>query len=135
MLTAACGFYSPYHGEKKFYEKGIAFADGELFRIFTYPFVYGSDSDQFPDKHSVVISEEIAQKYFGEKNPVGKSISLDDETILTISGVIENIPANAHLQFDILIHFDNIEQLYGVELHWENNSYFAYALLSERITR
>jgi len=120
-------------GENKFYEKKIAFADEEFFRIFTYQFVYGSDQNPLPAINHAVITEEIAQKYFGDENPVGKSISLDDETILTISGVIENIPANAHLQFDILIHFDNIEQLYGVELHWEDNSYFAYALLSEDV--
>jgi len=120
-------------GENKFYEKKIAFADEEFFRIFTYQFIYGSDQNPLPAINHAVITEEIAQKYFGDENPVGKSISLDDETILTISGVIENIPANAHLQFDILIHFDNIEQLYGVELHWEDNSYFAYALLSEDV--
>ncbi len=121
------------HGENKFYEKEIAFADGEFFRIFTYPFIYGSDHDPFPDNHSAVISEEIARKYFGEKNPVGKSISLDDKTILTVSGVIENVPANAHLQFDILLHFDILEVMYGVEWHWENNSVFAYALLSKDV--
>jgi len=121
------------HGEKRFYEKGIAFVDGEFFRIFTYPFVFGSDSDPFPDKQSVVITEEIAQKYFGEKNPVGKSISLDEQTILTVSGVIENIPANAHLQFDVLLDFDLVEVLYDWEMGWENNSVFSYALLSEDV--
>ena len=121
------------HGENKFYEKKIAFADEEFFRIFTYQFVYGSDQNPLPAINHAVITEEIAQKYFGDENPVGKSISLDDETILTISAVIENVPANAHLQFDILIHFDNIEPLYDVKLHWENNSFFAYALLSEDV--
>jgi len=120
-------------GERKFYEKGIAFADGEFFRIFTYPFIYGSDNDPFPDIHSAVISEEIAQKYFGYENPVGKSISLDDETILTVSGVIENVPANAHLQFDILLHIDLMEVLYNWGVGWENNSIFSYALLIEDV--
>ena len=121
------------HGEKKFYEKKIAFADEEFFSIFTYPFVYGSGNDPFPDIHSAVISEEIARKYFGDENPVGKSISLEDETILTISGVIENVPVNAHLQFDILLHFDILEVMYDVEWDWESNSVFAYALLSEEV--
>lgn len=121
------------HGEKKFYEKEIAFADEEFFSIFTYPFVYGSGNDPFPDIHSAVISEEIARKYFGDENPVGKSISLEDETILTISGVIENVPVNAQLQFDILLHFDILEVMYDVEWDWESNSVFAYALLSEEV--
>jgi len=121
------------HGEKKFYEKEIAFADEEFFSIFTYPFVYGSGNDPFPDIYSAVISEEIARKYFGDENPVGKSISLEDETILTISGVIENVPVNAQLQFDILLHFDILEVMYDVEWDWESNSVFAYALLSEEV--
>ena len=120
------------HGEKKFYEKEIAFADKEFFRIFTYPFVYGSDHDPFPAKNSAVISEQIAQKYFGDENPVGKTISLDDETLITISGVIENVPSNSHLKFNILINFDMIEE-FGYELHWESLSYFAYALLREDV--
>ena len=121
------------HGEKKLYEKEIAFVDEEFFSIFTYPFVYGSANDPFPDIHSAVISEEIARKYFGDENPVGKSISLEDETILTISGVIENVPVNAQLQFDILLHFDILEVMYDVEWDWESNSVFAYALLSEEV--
>ncbi len=121
-------------GEKKFYEKGIVFADEEFFRIFTYPFIHGSDSDPLPDRNSAVISEEIARKYFGEKNPVGRSISMDDETVLTVSGVIENVPVNAHLQFDILLHFDLLEVLYDGQLGgWENNSFFSYVLLSEDV--
>jgi len=121
------------HGENKFYEKKVAFADEEFFRIFTYQFVYGSDKNPLPAINHAVITEDIAQKYFGDKNPVGKTISLDDKTIITISAVIENIPLNAHLQFDFLIHFDNIEPLYGVDLHWENASIFAYALMSEDV--
>lgn len=121
------------HGEKKFYEKDIAFADEEFFKIFTYPFIYGSESDPFPDIHSAVISEQIARKYFGDENPVGKTMTLEDETILTVSGVIENVPLNAQLQFDILLHFDILEVMYKVEWDWESNSVYAYALLSEEV--
>ncbi|MCJ7718297.1 MAG: ABC transporter permease [Anaerolineales bacterium] len=121
------------HREKKYYEKEIAFADKEFFRIFTHPFIHGSDQDPFPTKNSAVISKQIAQKYFGDENPVGQSISLDDKTIITISGVIENVPANSHLQFNILLHFDLFEELLGLELGWENLSYYAYALLRENV--
>ena len=121
------------HGDEKFYEKELAFADEEFFKIFTYPFVYGSESDPFPDIHSAIISEEIARKYFGDENPVGKNLSLEDDIILTISGVIENVPVNAQLQFDILLHFDILEVMYKVEWDWESNSVYAYALLSEEV--
>ena len=121
------------HEEHKFYEKKIAFADEEFFDMFTYPLVYASDQNPLPAIDNVVITEKIAQKYFGDKNPVGNSIILDDETILTISAVIENVPVNAHLQFDILLHFDMIEVLYEGNWSWENNSIFAYALLGKDV--
>ena len=121
------------HEEKIFNEKGIAFGDAEFFTIFTYPFVYGSAQTPFPDKHSVVISEEIARKYFGDEDPIGKSFSLNDKIILTISGVFENIPVNAHLQFNILINFEMLEVVYNWDWGWENNSVFAYALMSEDV--
>ena len=120
------------HGENIFYEKEIAFVDKEFFRIFTHPFIFGSDHDPFPDKHSAVISEQVAQKYFGSENPIGKTITLDNQTIITVSGVIEDVPANSNLKFNILINFEMIEEL-GLTVHWENLSYYAYALMSENV--
>jgi len=120
------------HGENIFYEKEIAFVDKEFFRIFTHPFIFGSDQVPFPDKHSAVISEQVAQKYFGSENPIGKTITLDNQTIITVSGVIEDVPANSNLKFNILINFEMIEEL-GMTVHWENLSYYAYALMSENV--
>jgi putative ABC transport system permease protein len=120
------------YGEKKFYENEVAFADKEFFRIFTHHFIQGSSDDPFPTVNSAVITENIAQKYFGDENPVGKMISLDEETIVTIGGVIENVPPNSHLHFDILFNFELLPSL-GWSLHWENNSIFAYVLLSDNV--
>ncbi|MFN2126311.1 MAG: ABC transporter permease, partial [Anaerolineales bacterium] len=122
------------HGENEFYEKDIAFADREFFRLFTYPFLYGSAQNPFPAINSAVITSECAQKYFGKENPLGKTLKLtalmNDETDITVSGVIENVPANSHLHFSVLINFEMIGQ-FGYQLHWENLSHHAYALLSE----
>jgi putative ABC transport system permease protein len=121
------------HAEHEFYEKDIAFADREFFRLFTYPFLYGSAQNPFPEINSAVITSECAQKYFGKENPLGKTLKLtalmNDETDITVSGVIENVPANSHLHFSVLINFEMIGQ-FGYQLHWENLSHHAYALLS-----
>ncbi len=122
------------HGKNEFYEKDIAFADREFFRLFTHPFLYGSAQNPFPEINSAVITSECAQKYFGKENPLGKTLKLtallNDETDITVSGVIENVPANSHLHFSVLINFEMIEQ-FGYQLHWESLSHHAYALLSE----
>jgi ABC-type antimicrobial peptide transport system permease subunit len=118
------------YGENKYYESDVAFADKEFFRIFTHPFIRGSSDNPYPTVNSAVITEKIAQKYFGEEDPVGKMITLDEEILITIGGVIENVPANSHLHFDILFNFELMPSL-GWNLHWENNSIFAYVLMSD----
>lgn len=118
--------------EVKFLEKDLTFADKEFFNIFTHRFILGSELDPFPDVNSAVITEEYSQKYFGEKNPLGETLRLNDEFDVTISGVIENVPANSHLNFSMLINFEMIEE-FGYELHWENLSHHAYALLREDV--
>lgn len=120
------------YGEQEFYEKDVSFADKEFFSLFTHPFLLGTARDPFPEINSAVISEAYAQKYFGEENPMGKTLNIDDENKLSISGVIENVPANSHLHFNILINFEMIEQ-FGYGVHWENLSHNAYALLGEHV--
>jgi len=118
-----------HHEETKIYEREIAYTDKEFFQIFTYPFVYGSEQDPFPVINSAVLSERIAQKIFGDENPVGKVLVLDDEIQVTVTGVIENVPANSHLQFEMLINFDVIKD--GGGLGWEQNAFFSYVLMDE----
>ena len=118
------------HGEQEFIEKEVAFADEEFFHLFTHSFLLGSDLNPFPDINSAVITEEFSRKYFGDENPLGKMLKLNDETSISISGVIENVPANSHLHFGLLINFELIEE-FGWALHWENLSHNAYALLRD----
>jgi putative ABC transport system permease protein len=118
------------HGENKFYEDDIAYVDKEFFRIFTHPFIYGSGENPFPELYSAVISKEIATKYFGDGDLVGEQFSLDEETVVTVTGVIEDVPANSHLHFKILLNFELLPKM-GWDLGWENNSIFAYALMKE----
>jgi putative ABC transport system permease protein len=118
--------------DKKFYEYKVAFADKELFKLFSFPFVEGSADDPFPDINSLLITEHIAEKYFGDEDPIGKTIYINNEEIFTINGVLKNVPANSHLQFDILGNFEILESL-GYYTGWNNNFYYGYALLQEGV--
>jgi len=124
------------HGEKEFYENDIAFADKEFFKLFSHTFLHGSARDPFPEMNSAIISREYAEKYFGDENPIGKSLNLvtlmNNETVITISGVIEDVPANSHLHFSILINNEMMAE-FGYDLHWELLSNNAYALLKEDV--
>lgn len=92
-------------------------ADSSLFRMFTFPLVAGDPMTALRDPASIVISEDIAQKYFspldeGYQRVLGKRLSIkrrDDINLFTISGVMENAPDNSSLPMEIIISFENYE--------------------------
>lgn len=120
------------YDDKKFYEYRVAFADKEFFKLFSYPFVRGSADNPFHDVNSLLITEHIAEKYFGDEDPVGKTLYINNEEVYTVTGVLKNIPVNSHLQFDIIGNFDKLEKL-GYYVGWNNNFYYGYALLQEGV--
>lgn len=86
-----------------FQEDGIYLTDPGFFRIFSFKFIQGSPETALPDKHSLVLTERAAERYFGREDPLGKVLHLAEyEADFKVTGVIENIPSNSHLQFDIV---------------------------------
>ena len=86
-----------------FKEERIAFADANLFTFFGIPFIYGEAVKSLPNGNSVCISRSTARKYFGEKNPLGEILTLNDTLPLQVTGVFSDLPTNSHLQFNIVI--------------------------------
>lgn len=88
-------------GNKEFFEKRFVFADSELFDIFTFPVIKGKRTNLLDDKGSIVITRSMAEKYFGENDPIGKIIRYDNRFDFKVSAVIEDIPVNSHFHFDL----------------------------------
>ncbi|MFC2098087.1 ABC transporter permease, partial [Bacteroidota bacterium] len=83
--------------------------DEDFFKIFTFPIVYGNPDKLFNDPSSIVITEEISSKYFGEKNPIGDILEIleyDDIKAYTVSGVIKNSPDNTIIKPDFIVNID-----------------------------
>jgi len=108
-VTATRAFANPDWGQnflfkydnKKFNEQKIFFVDSNFFSVFTLPFIKGN---AFKDGNSIVITESAAKKYFGNENPIGKTIQGDQFLgNMTVTGVIKNIPSNSHFHFDFAI--------------------------------
>ena len=89
--------------EDKSYNENVAFADPEFFEMFTFPFVDARPEPVFPTLNSVVMTEKTAKKYFGNDDPIGKIINFNDQFELTVTGILEEVPANSHMQFDVVI--------------------------------
>ena len=90
------------HGEISFYENYFYLADPNFFTMFTYTFIKGDPATALIDPQSVVLTKDAAARYFGEQDPMGKTLRRNNEHDLTVTGVIENVPTNSHLQFDLL---------------------------------
>jgi putative ABC transport system permease protein len=92
------------YGDKLFSEK-IAYVDVDFFRMFSFKLLAGNAEKLFENKLDVVITPEIAEKYFGKEDAMGKTISIDNggQKLFTIAGIIEAPPANSSLDFKILI--------------------------------
>ncbi len=117
------------YNEKKFEQKG-RMVDPDFFEVFTYPFIKGDPKTVLSDPYSIVITEDLATKCFGDNNPLGKILDIDNQNDFTVTGVIENIPHNSHLQFDFLLSFKFGHEL-GLPLNWNDWSYYTYVLLQK----
>ena len=119
------------HGEKSFYEGGLAFVDPSFFEMFSFPLVQGDSRTALSDRESILISEEMAAKYFEGENPIGQILILEKSLDLKVTGVFKNTPANSHLQFGFLGNFEKFLDLTGYSRTWNSNNYYTYVQLAE----
>jgi putative ABC transport system permease protein len=106
--------------EKAFYETGY-YADSTLFRIFSFPILYGDPNNPLPDISSIAISEKLAKKYMGSENPIGKVFRSGDKD-LKVTAVFADVPGNSTLRFDFILPYQVWEKE-RVEMQiWGNNN-------------
>ena len=130
-LLPTTGTWIMKHEENIYYENRVYWADKDLLNIFTLPLIRGDSRTALEAPYSVVISEDTARKYFGEEDPMGKTIIADiDFMVLTVTGVMENTPANTHLQADFIISLSSSSA--GDLKYWSWINFYSYILLSER---
>lgn len=95
--------------DKKFYEKAC-FVDDNFFVLFSFKFIKGNPATALSEPNTVVITKNIAEKYFGDENPIGKSLVFDGKEHFVITGVIKNLPFNSHIQDDIFASFNSYNE-------------------------
>ncbi|MFC4873302.1 ABC transporter permease [Negadavirga shengliensis] len=96
------GYPKITYGDKIFRKNSSAFVDANFFQVFTLPLIKGDPATALTQPYTLVISQSIARNYFGEEDPMGKELQMNDGgDRFIISGVMEDIPANSHFQFDM----------------------------------
>jgi len=127
-------WYYPWlkYNNKEFQET-TSFVDTGYFKVFRFPFKYGDPATALTDKFSVVLSGEMAQKFFGDQNPVGKILTADDTMQLTVTGVLKHIPTNCTINPTILLPTAILEDNPGFKqgANWYNTFASGYLRLQK----
>lgn len=109
-----------------------AWADEDYFKIFSASFLSGNFETALKEPFSVVISEQMAEIFFGEKNPLGKTLTVDYGLDLKVTGVIKNSTKNSHFKLDLIGSFNTLEKIGKESLHdWFEIEFYSYVLLKK----
>ena len=119
--------------ENNFFKQTGKFADPDFFEIFSFFFIEGNPQTALYDPYSIVLTEDLAQKLFGEKGALGKIVNIDNSYDFSVTGVIKDIPKNSHLKFDFLRSFEFFKAR-GWTPDWNDHSYYSYILLRENFS-
>lgn len=118
-------------GDNVFFESTIVAADSGLFRIFTFPFEIGDPLTALSDPHSIVLSEKLAEKYFGDDNPLGQTITLENRLQFTVTGVMKDIPGNSIFSFQGVIPYSFLREIGAMSDSWGSNSILTFVQVAE----
>ena len=122
--------------EKQIYEENVIYADPDFFNVFPFQILKGDPSQLLDTPQSMVITASMAEKYFGDKDPVGKIFQINKQYNFMVTGVMEDVPVNSHYHFDFVISFlAKNEQNFGLWLNmWTGfTTLYTYAVLPENI--
>ena len=119
------------HSKQSFHETSIMYADQAVLDIFNIPIVSGDKNLTLDEPNSVVITKSLAQKYFNDMDPLGEFLILDNNTDnpLKVNGIIEDLPQNSHIRYNMLISLKNINFYNGEQDNWGSSNYYTYMLL------
>jgi putative ABC transport system permease protein len=117
--------------EKKFIEDRVIATDSTFFQIFTFPLLKGDPQSALKDPYSIVLTNEMAVKYFGQENPMNQIIRINQKYDLKVTGVIDKYPDNSTINFDFLIPFSFLAELGWPIDRYEGNPFFTFILLND----
>jgi ABC-type antimicrobial peptide transport system permease subunit len=117
-------------GDKVFFESAIVAADSGLFQMFTMPFLKGDPATALSSPNSIVLSEKLANKYFGDTDPVGKSLNFENKFQFMVTGVMKDLPKNSIFNFEGVLPYSFLRQISAISDSWGNNSIFTYVQLA-----
>lgn len=124
------------YNDKKFTGQSAAYVDPSFFSVFDFRLLKGDPEKPFPTINSVILTASSARRYFGEENPMGKSLRADNKENFIVSGILEDFPGNSSIKQDLLFPMSYYARNSGgegatIEEDWGNYQFETYLLLHE----
>ena len=117
------------YGTLAFEEAGFYYADSTVFDVFTLPFVAGDPQTALVRPNTLVLTTSTARKYFGDENPLGQVVQVDAGIDYEVTGVLEDLPATSHVQFDVLESFASTR--WAEREIWNTANFYTYLRLTD----
>ncbi|MEI8226472.1 MAG: ABC transporter permease, partial [Bacteroidota bacterium] len=118
-------------GENKFNEDGVLFADSTFFSVLDFKLLSGDPKTALVRPRSMILTEEYAKKYFGNQDPMGQRIIVEADTILyTVTGVVQNVPDNSHIKFDMLASMSTYPGQANNQ-NWVSHNFYTYIVVKD----
>ena len=122
------GYPKITYGDKTFRNNSAAFVDSSFFRVFTFPLIEGNSTAVLNEPNTVVLSASTAKKFFGEEDPLGRELLMyDGNTSVKVTGIMADMPANSHFQFDVLVSMSTFPESRSPS--WMVSEFYTYLLL------
>ncbi|MCF0049106.1 ABC transporter permease [Dyadobacter sp. LJ53] len=121
-------------GEKKVEEKRVFYADSNFLEVFSFPLLAGNAATALKDPGAILITQEIAEKYYGTSDAIGKTIRINNNENFVIAGILANTPSNSHLQFDAIIPMKTMAR-WSQDIQnetWGNFNFYTYLELDAK---
>ncbi|MEM1135321.1 MAG: ABC transporter permease [Bacteroidota bacterium] len=130
---------NPLDPNKTFKEVNIFYTDSNFFELFTFPLILGNPKKALAEPETIILSESAAKKYFGDENPLGKTLNyrgwISGE--FQVNGIFKDIPDHSHLQFDMLLSIADLltksDQYASSDNSWGWTNFITYVQLQEGV--
>jgi putative ABC transport system permease protein len=118
-------------GETRFNEDGLLFADSTFFNVLDFKLLKGDPNTALVRPRSMILTEEYAKKYFGNQDPMGQKLIVEADTILyTVTGVVQNVPDNSHMKFDMLASMSSYPGQANSQ-QWVSHNFYTYIVVKD----
>ena len=130
--SSVLGYTSEDGKENTYFEEKMYMADSTFLRIFNYPLVVGDPYTALIEPNTMVLSEKMVKKYFGDEDPIGKTMDINGRFNCKVTGILKDLPTNSHQKIAALFSFSSFPEQWGIDNTWVWPEFYTYLKLAPK---